>query len=154
MVAVSARGYGLRFALAPHREASTRAGRRYARPGKEDEIVGVAPAGPRDLLAVVTEKARALVCKVGEVNELSGPGRGVTVIKVEKEDRVLAFLCTARKDAELQLETSKGRKLALSPGKYELSTRGGRGREMAKRETVKLVATPLVFIPLPEKKES
>jgi len=154
MVAVSAKGYGLRFALAPHREASTRAGRRYARPGKEDELIGVAPAGPRDLLAVVTERSRALVCKVGEVNELSGPGRGVTVIKVEKGDRVLAFLCTAQKDAELALETSKGLKLTLSPGKYELSSRGGRGREMAKKETVKLLATPLVWTPLPEEKES
>ena len=154
LVAVSARGYGLRFALAPHKEASTRAGRRYARPGKEDEIIGVAPAGPRDLLAVVTEKARALVCKVSEVNELSGPGRGVTVIKVEKEDRVLAFLCTARKDASLELETTKGRKLTLSPGRYEVSTRGGRGREMARRETVKLLATLLVWTPLPEKKDA
>jgi len=154
LVAVSARGYGLRFALAPHQEASTRAGRRYARPGKEDEIIGVAPAGPRDLLAVVTEHARALVCRVSEVNELSGPGRGVTVIKVEKGDRVLAFLCSAKKDAELALETSKGRKLTLGPGKYEVSARGGRGREMAKKETVKLVATPLVWTPLPEKKES
>jgi DNA gyrase subunit A len=154
LVAVSARGYGLRFALAPHQEASTRAGRRYARPGKEDEIIGVAPAGPRDLLAVVTERSRALVCKVNEVNELSGPGRGVTVIKVEKGDRVLAFLCSSRKDAELMLETSKGRKLTLSPGRYELSARGGRGREMAKKETVKLLATPLVWTPLTEKKES
>ncbi len=153
LVAVSARGYGLRFALAPHQEVSTRAGRRYARPGKEDEVIGVAPASPRDLLAVVTQKARALVCKVNEVNELSGPGRGVTVIKLEKDDRVLAFLCTSKKDAGLELETSKGRKLLLSPGRYELSARGGRGREMARRETVKLFATPFTFTPLPEKKD-
>ncbi len=154
LVAVSARGYGLRFALAPHKEVSTRAGRRYARPGKEDELMGVVPASPRDLLAVVTQKARALVCKVNEVNELSGPGRGVTVIKLEKDDRVLAFLCTGRKDAALELETSKGRKLTLSPGRYEVSTRGGRGREMAKKETVKLLATPLTWTPLPEEKDS
>jgi DNA gyrase subunit A len=154
LVAVSARGYGLRFALAPHQEASTRSGRRYARPGKEDEIIGVSPASPRDLLAVVTAKARALVCKVSEVNELSGPGRGVTVIKVEKDDRVLAFLCTAKKDAALELETSKGRKLTLGPGRYEVSARGGRGREMARKESVKLLATPLTWTPLPEGKDA
>ncbi|MGO8970409.1 MAG: DNA topoisomerase (ATP-hydrolyzing) subunit A [Myxococcaceae bacterium] len=154
LVAVSARGYALRFALAPYQEVSTRAGRRYARPGKEDEVMGVTPASPRDLLAVVTQKARALVCKVNAVNELSGPGRGVTVIKLEKDDRVLAFLCTAKRDAALELETSKGRKLTLSPGRYEVSARGGRGREMAKRETVKLLATPFTWTPLPEKKDS
>ena len=85
--------------------------------------------------------------------ELAGPGRGVTVIKVEKDDRVLAFLCTADKQQSLELETSKGRKLVLSPAKYELSARGGRGREMARKETVKLLAAPLQWTPLPGDKE-
>jgi len=151
---VSRRGYGLRFPLAPHTEASTRSGRRYARPGEGDELVGVVPVGPKDLLAVVTEHARALVTRAAEVNELAGPGRGVTVIKVEKDDRVLAFLCTADKQQSLELETSKGRKLVLSPAKYELSARGGRGREMARKETVKLLSAPPQWTPLPgEKKE-
>ncbi len=150
LIGVSRRGYGLRFPLAPHTEASTRAGRRYARPGEGDELVGVVPVGNRDLLAVVTEHARALVTKANEVNELAGPGRGVTVIKVEPDDRVLAFLCTADKEARLELETSKGKKMVLSPTKYEVSARGGRGREMARKETVKLLPMPLQWTPLPE----
>src|SRR5207248_2583856 len=81
MIAVSRKGFALRFQLAPYLELSTRAGRRYARPGKEDELIGIAPVGDRDLLAVVTEKTHALVCKANEINELSGPGRGVTAIK-------------------------------------------------------------------------
>src|SRR4051794_7939367 len=81
LVAVSKHGYGLRFALAPHLEASTRAGRRYAKPAEGDELIGTTPAGDKDFLAVVTRRTRALVCKVDEVNELAGPGRGVTVIK-------------------------------------------------------------------------
>jgi DNA gyrase subunit A len=153
MIGVSRRGYGLRFPMAPHSEASTRSGRRYARPGEGDELVGVVPVGPKDLLAVVTEHARALVTRASEVNELAGPGRGVTVIKVEKEDRVIGFLCTSDRQATLELETSKGRKLVLSPAKYEVSARGGRGREMAKRETVKVVATPVQWTPLPGDKE-
>jgi DNA gyrase subunit A len=153
LLGVSRRGYGLRFPLAPHTEASTRSGRRYARPGEGDELVGVVPVGPRDLLAVVTEHARALVTKANEINELAGPGRGVTVIKVEPEDRVLAFLCTADKEARIELETSKGKKLVLSPAKYEVSARGGRGREMARKETVKLLPIPLQWTPLPEEKK-
>jgi len=73
---------------------------------------------------------------------------------VEKDDRVLAFLCTAKKDAALELETSKGRKLTLGPGRYEVSARGGRGREMARKESVKLLATPLTWTPLPEGKDA
>jgi DNA gyrase subunit A len=153
LVAVSKRGYGLRFAMAPHAEVSTRSGRRFARPGKDDEIIGVAPCGPKDLLAVVTKKTNALVCKVGEVNELAGPGKGVTVIKTAADDEVMAFLCTATKGASLSLETTKGRTLTLSPGKYEVTSRGGKGREMSKRDAVKAVSRPLEVLALPPAKD-
>src|SRR3954451_4466965 len=153
LVAVSRHGYGLRFALAQHLEVSTRAGRRYARPGEGDELIGTVPAGDKDLLAVVTRSTRALVCKVAEVNELAGPGRGVTVIKTGDDDPVVAFLCTSDKSAKLDLETEKGRKLELSPRKYEVASRGGKGREMAKKDRIKTVARPILFVPLPEKVE-
>ncbi|MGA9524858.1 MAG: DNA topoisomerase IV subunit A [Myxococcaceae bacterium] len=153
MVAVSAKGYGLRFGLALHTEVSTRAGRRYARPAEGDELIGVKPAGPKDFLALVTLKTNALVCKVAEVNELSGPGRGVTVIKVADDDRVVAFLCSPEKKASLSMETLKGRNLELSAGKYEVAARGGKGREMAKKDSVKTVNQGLIWERLPEEKK-
>ncbi|HZH02187.1 MAG TPA: DNA gyrase C-terminal beta-propeller domain-containing protein, partial [Myxococcaceae bacterium] len=153
LIAVSRRGFGLRFALAPHAEISTRSGRRYARPAKDDELLGVSPVGEKDLLTVVTEKTYALVCKASEVNELSGPGKGVVVIKLAPDDKVMAFLVGAKKDGllELELETEKGRTLSLSPGKYEVSARGGKGREMSKKDRVKGVSMPIQWVPLPEK---
>jgi DNA gyrase subunit A len=151
-VAVSRDGYGLRFALAAHTEVSTRSGRRFARTAPGDAIIGVTPCGEKDLLAVVTRKTNALVCKVAEVNELAGPGRGVTVIKTAEDDEVLAFLCTPRKDAALTLETAKGRTLTLSPGRYEVTSRGGKGREMSKKDTVKSVLRPLEQVALPAPK--
>lgn len=154
LVAVSKKGFGLRFLLEPHREVSTRAGRRYAKPAAGDELIGVAPCVEKDLLAVVTKKTFALVCKVAEVNELAGPGKGVTVIKVGADDEVLAFLCTSKKDAELQLETAKGRTLKLSPGKYEVTSRAGKGREMSKKDQVKSVNRPLELVALPEAPKS
>jgi len=72
---------------------------------------------------------------------------------VEKDDRVLGFLSTTDKAQSLELETSKGRKLVLSPAKYELSARGGRGREMARKETVKLLPVPPQWTPLPDEKK-
>ena len=47
-----------------------------------------------------------LVTKANEINELAGPGRGVTVIKVTGDDRVIAFLCTSERKAEIALETA------------------------------------------------
>ncbi|MFP2958978.1 DNA topoisomerase (ATP-hydrolyzing) subunit A [Myxococcus sp. 1LA] len=155
LVGVTKQGLGMRFLLEPHLEVSTRAGRRYAKTGEGDEIIGVQPVTDRDLLAVLTEKTSALVCKVAEVNELAGPGKGVTVIKVDSDDRVVDFLAVSpsQKDAKLEFETRKGRKLHLSPAKYEVTGRGGKGHEMSKRDAVKEVARAVTFIPLPEKKD-
>ncbi len=150
LVAVSKRGFGLRFTLAAHTEVSTRAGRRYARPPVGDELIGVSAAGEKDLLAVVTRKTFALVCKVSEVNELAGPGKGVTVIKLAPDDEVAAFLCTTRKDESIALETTKGKSLTLSPGRYEVTSRAGKGREMSKKDGVKAVMRAPLIVTLPE----
>ncbi|MCE9666670.1 DNA topoisomerase IV subunit A [Myxococcus stipitatus] len=155
LVGVTKNGLGMRFLLEPHLEVSTRAGRRYAKTGEGDEIIGVQPVGEKDLLALLTQKTNALVCKVAEVNELAGPGKGVTVIKVDEGDQVVDFLAVAPndKEAKLEFETQKGRKLSLAPSKYGVTGRGGKGHEMSKRDTVESVARPVVFIPLPEKKD-
>jgi len=152
LFALSRGGYGLRFALQPHSEVSTRAGRRFARPAKDDELIGVVSVDEKDFVAAVTENAYALVTKAKEVNELAGPGRGVRIIKVQPGDRVVGFLCTSDKKRELPLETSKGRKLELTV--REPSTRGGKGRQLARKEKVKALSTgPVVqVLPAEEKK--
>jgi len=147
LLGISRGGYGLRFALAPHTEVSTRAGRRFARPAKEDELIGVVPVEEKDFLAVVTENAYALVTKAKEVNELAGPGRGVRVIKVQQGDKLIGFLCTSDKKAELPLETAKGRKLELTV--REPSTRGGKGRQLVRKDAVKALPTAPVVQSLP-----
>jgi DNA gyrase subunit A len=152
LLAISRHGYGLRFALAPHTELSTRAGRRFARPSSGDELFGVVPVKDRDLLAVITESAHTLVTKVSEVNELAGPGRGVTVIKVSDDDKVIAFLATTDKQAIVPLETNKGRRLELTTFRQEPVSRGGRGHQMVKKDKVKAMPQPPVFVSLPEPK--
>ena len=105
------------------------------------------------LLAVVTQSSHALICKVKDVNELAGPGRGVTVIKVPAGDEVIAFLCASDKEQSIELESSKGgRKLSLGVKTYELAARGGKGREMVKKDKVKVVQRQIAFVPLPEQK--
>jgi DNA gyrase subunit A len=143
----------LRFALAAHTELSTRAGRRFARPAEGDELFGVVPVKDKDLLAVVTETSHTLVTKVDEVNELAGPGRGVRVIKVDDDDKVIAFLATSDKQALVPLETTKGRKLELTTFRQDPVARGGRGHQMVKRDKIKAMPQPPVFVALPEKEE-
>ena len=152
LLGLSRGGYGLRFALAPHTEVSTRAGRRFARPAKDDELIGVVPVDDKDLLAVVTESAYALVTKAKEVNELAGPGRGVRVIKVQQGDKVIGFLCTSDRKAELPLESTKGRKVELTV--REPGGRGGKGRQLVRKDKLKPLPTgPVVQALVAEEKK-
>jgi DNA gyrase subunit A len=152
MFALGRQGRGLRFGLEPHTEVSTRSGRRYARPAKGDEIIGVVPVKEKDFVAAITEKSHALICRAKDVNELAGPGRGVTVIKVASDDKVVAFLCTSDREAALQLETEKGRTIELRIGRNEISSRGGKGRPFFRTDRIKqLVSRPVIYVPLPEK---
>jgi len=101
---------------------------------------------------VVTESSHARLQGEG-VNELAGPGRGVTVIKVPAGDQVIAFLCTTDKEQRIELESSKGKKISLGVKTYELAARGGKGREMVKKDKVKVAQRQIAFVPLPEPKE-
>ncbi len=150
MLALSRKGYGLRFDPSGHTEVSTRAGRRFARPGKDDELIGVVAVGDRDQVLAVTEKSHVLACKAKEINELAGPGRGVTVIKTAADDKVIAFLCTTDKKASLLLETAKGKKIEVSLDKIGGSARGGKGHALSRKEKVKLIEREVIFQPLPE----
>ncbi|MFE8596771.1 DNA gyrase/topoisomerase IV subunit A [Archangium violaceum] len=155
LLGVTRHGMGMRFPLAPHLELSTRAGRRYAKTGEGDEIVGVQPVEDKDLVGVLTERTAALVCKVAEINELAGPGKGVTVIKVDEGDRVVDFVVAPQgnKEAGVAFETQKGRKLVLHTGRHEVTGRGGKGHEMSRKDAVKEVARAPLYIPLPEQKK-
>ena len=97
-VAVTSDGYALRFGLDPFVEPSTRAGRRYARPAEGAEVVGVATVDRRRDVIVATPQARAMLCPVDEINYLSGPGKGVILIKLAADDdRVLGFVASTRR---------------------------------------------------------
>ena len=94
-VAVTSDGYALRFNLDAFVEPSTRAGRRYARPAEGAEVVGVSAIDGTETMIVATRQARAVLCPVGEINYLAGPGRGVILIKIDPDDdRVLGFIAS------------------------------------------------------------
>ena len=59
-------------------KASTRSGRRFARPAEGIEVVGVEVIRGQETIIAVTREAHAMLCKAQEINYLSGPGKGVT----------------------------------------------------------------------------
>ncbi len=143
-LAVSTDGYSLRFSFEPYAEPSTRSGRRYARAADGAEIVGVERVTGGETVIAATREARAMLCKLEDINLLSGPGRGVILIKLNKDDdRVLGFMAS-RGDRDLMtVETTRGAEQTISTTKYEVTGRGGRGRELLQRgQFVRVVPTP------------
>jgi DNA gyrase subunit A len=149
-LAVTSDGYSLRFSLEPFVEPSTRAGRRYARPAEGAEVVGVARITGDEVVIAATQEARAILCRAEEVNYLSGPGRGVILIKLSSaEDRVLGFLASTGDRDIMRVETSRGAEQTISTTKYEVTGRGGKGRELLQRGQFTRVIPPEVDTPQP-----
>jgi DNA gyrase subunit A len=148
-LAVTSDGYSLRFSLEPFLEPSTRAGRRFARAPEGAEVVGVSRVTGSETVIAATREARGLLCNVDEINYLSGPGRGVILIKLDKADRVLGFIASTGDRDLLTVETSRGAEQTISTTKYEVTSRGGKGRELLQRGQFTRILWPVPDAPEP-----
>ncbi|HVR02450.1 MAG TPA: DNA topoisomerase IV subunit A [Polyangia bacterium] len=146
ILAVTKRGYGLRFDPETHRELSTRAGRRFAKPAEGDEVVGIALVTSQAnevLVCAVTSDAHAILCRVSEVPELVNPGRGVTVIKTDETHPVVGFGVGTRKDrVMLVVETDGGKEISIGPERLSVTARGGKGHGLMRKAKVVRVIPP------------
>jgi DNA gyrase subunit A len=151
-LAATSDGYSMRFSFEPFVEPSTRAGRRFARVPDGAEIVGVARVTGKETVIAATRQARAILCSVDEINFLSGPGRGVILIKLQPdEDRLLGFVASTGDRDLMTVETSRGAEQTISTAKYEVTVRGGRGRELLQRgQFTRVVPAPPEMRTLPE----
>jgi len=147
-IAVSTDGYALRFSLEPFAEPSTRGGRRFARPSQGAQIVGVATIRRGAVIIAATRQARAALCNAREIKFLSGPGRGVILIKLKREqDSVLGFVGSTGDRDFLTVETTRGASQNISTAKYAVTGRGGKGRELLQRGEFTKVIQPAITVP-------
>ena len=152
-IAVSSAGMGVRFDLAPFKEPSTRLGRKFMKLREQEEVVSVEtldPSAATPILAVASQRGRVLLCNAEEVGVLSGPGRGVTVIKLDPTDRVLAVRILSRKQDQLIVLKQEGSTFTISTRKYQPVTRGGKGHVLFKRGTLKGAQAIPVELPVIE----
>ena len=150
-IAVSSAGMGVRFDLAPFKEPSTRLGRKFMKLRNHEEVVSIEAldlSAATPILAVASQQGRVLLCKAEEVGMLSGPGRGVTVIKLDSADRVLAVRILSRKQDQLVVLKQEGGKLPISMRKYQPVSRGGKGHVLFKRGTLKGAETLPIELPV------
>jgi DNA gyrase subunit A len=111
--------------------------------------VGVARLSGGEVLIAATAEARGILCKAAEVNYLSGPGKGVILIKLGDDDRVLGFIASGGDRDLLTVETTRGAEQTISTTKYEVTGRGGKGRELLQRGQFTRILWPAPEAPSP-----
>ncbi|HEY5955966.1 MAG TPA: DNA gyrase C-terminal beta-propeller domain-containing protein, partial [Polyangiaceae bacterium] len=150
-VGATSDGNALAFGLSSFIEPSTRAGRRFAKLSEGATVVGVYLIRGKETLIVASHEKKGLLCHANEVSYLSGAGKGVSLIKLEDDDRVVGFAVAYNSDDALVLRTSLGGEQRISPSKHSLSSRGGKGNDIIKRGQFVEVILPTVAAPtLPE----
>jgi DNA gyrase subunit A len=131
VLVVTAKGYG--FRAEPDLSETTRAGRRIARVGEGDEIVSVEPVLGK-VVVVASRRGKMLRFALEEVAELSGPGRGVFLMRPssEAEDRIVGALALP-KDAPFLAVTPDGVERKLTLADVPEGKRAGKGQKVVKR---------------------
>jgi DNA gyrase subunit A len=147
LLAVTAAGQAIRTPLAPYRVASTKVGRRYARLREGDRVVFVAVPKDHDTIFMASADGHVIHFRLKEINILAGAGVGVMGIKLAKDDVCLGAALIANAHDALQVETSGGRVLEFRRGKYDVTSRGGKGFEAVKRsEFVRVIPPPIELV--------
>jgi DNA gyrase subunit A len=144
-LAVTSDGYSLRFGFDTYREVSTRSGRKFARPAEGSEVSLAAVVSGDEIIIAASRERRVLLCKANEINFLSGPGKGVLLIKMDKSDRLLGVITAVDDRDTLTVKTSMGGEQRLNTGRYKVTGRGGRGHEFVSRGQI----VEVLFNPVP-----
>jgi DNA gyrase subunit A len=147
LLVVTAQGQVLRTPLAPFCTASTKVGRRYVRLAEGDKVVMATVLKPEHRsLFLASANGHVLHFPIEEINILSGVGKGVIGIKLEKGDTCLGGALVRNQNDALVVETSGGKQMEFY-GSREITSRGGKGFEAVKRTSfVRLVPPPIELV--------
>lgn len=142
VLVVTAQGQTIRTPFAPFRAASTKVGRMYARLNEGDKVVLATLHRGEKTMMLASAEGHVIHFPIREINVLSGAGKGVMGIKLAEDDVCLGGVLFADRDDKLVIETSGGRTLEFGKGKYEVTSRGGKGFEAVKRSHFLRIVPP------------
>jgi len=147
LLVVTAQGQTLRTPLAPHRTASTKVGRRYVRLNEGDRVVMATVLRDEETIFLASASGHVIHFPIEQINILSGAGKGVMGIKLTEGDTCLGGALISSRFDMMQLETAGGKFMEFRRGKYEVTSRAGKGFEAVKRTTfVRVVPPPIELI--------
>ena len=130
---VTEKGQIMRISFSIFRTASTKAGRKYCRLGKDDRVVYAGLVEDAETMFIATKNARVLHCKIEEAALLSNAGKGVKGIKLEKGDQAMGSLQLTRPSDCLRVVNTAGKNMTFGQMKYGVTSRGGKGVKTSQR---------------------
>jgi DNA gyrase subunit A len=148
LLVVTAQGQTLRTPLAPFRTASTKVGRRYVRLNDGDRVVlATVLSGDEETVYLASAGGHVIHFRVEDINVLLGVGKGVMGIKLTQDDVCLGGALMSGRFDKMVLETSGGKTMEFGRGKYDVTSRGGKGFEAVKRTSfVRVVPPPIDLV--------
>jgi len=128
---------GMGFFCRPDLSETTKSGRRFGRPKDGDEIIVVAAAAG-DTITAASADGKVLSFPAEELPELSGAGRGVILMRLDKGDHLIGALCHPRAETPIAVAEDASERRFQTP---ELAHRAQKGRKVLKRfRAVELIA--------------
>ena len=147
LLAVTAQGFALRTPLTPFRTASTKVGRRYVRLSDGDKVVLATVLRDEESLFLTSQSGHVIHFQLSEINILSGAGKGVMGIKLEKGDVCLGGALIGNRHDALTVETAGGKTMEFRRGAHPTTGRGGKGFEAVKRTSfVRVLPPPIELV--------
>lgn len=130
---------GMGFFCRPDLSETTKSGRRFARAKEGDEVLVVCPADG-DIVTAATAAGKVLTFPAAELTELSGAGRGVILMRLDKGDRLVGAICHALDSPPVAVADDGSERRFHLP---EVAHRAQKGRKALKRfKAAELVARP------------
>ncbi len=147
IIVATAQGQTLLIPLSPFRTASTKVGRKYVRLAGDDKVIFATILKNETSMFLASVNGHVIHFPVDQINILSGVGKGVIGIKLDKEDLCLgAALIGSHKD-KLVMETTNGKIMEFTPRKYDTTARGGKGFPAVKRANfARMIPKPIELI--------
>ena len=132
LLLATARGLGFRFE--PSVEETTRNGRKIARLSADDAVITVQPARSGRTVCA-TAAGYILAFPTEDIAELSGVGRGVILMRLEQDDRLVGAV-TSEPGAGVTVINTDGKERKIPLRDIPLGKRAGKGRRVVKRSAL------------------
>ncbi len=126
-------GQVMRLPFEAFRTPSTKAGRKFCRLGKTDQVIYIDLVREAETVFIASKKARILHFAIEDVPVLGGAGKGVRGIKLEAGDEVLGVVQMSRPSDAMRVKNDNDNILSFGQTKYQVTSRGGRGVKTSSR---------------------